>query len=131
MRWQLYDYIDSNGGNSIKEWVAGLQKKDLAKLNSKLDMLENYGPGLPTGLLTDTKEKKIREIVVNGEVAIRLLICRGPIDMFSEFTLLFGAFERDREYVPKNALKKATECRKDIINDPQNKRCKHERITKK
>ena len=38
MCWILYDYINNKGINEIKEWATGLEKIQLAKLNSKLDV---------------------------------------------------------------------------------------------
>ena len=37
---------------SIKAWTEGLQKRDHARLNQKLDMLQQHGAGLPPGLLS-------------------------------------------------------------------------------
>ncbi len=60
MTWKLYDYV-SNGTNMIKAWTIGLEQQQLAKLNAKLDMLQQYGPDLPPNLLSDLgKIKKLR-----------------------------------------------------------------------
>jgi hypothetical protein len=85
---------------------------------------------LGSNVLTDTTFPHIKEIVVNGRVAVRMLACRGPIDGRKELTLLFGAFERDNVYVPSNALAIADKRREAIINSPKDtnrKRIKHER----
>ena len=87
MTWVLYDYLDDKGINEIKAWTQKLQKKERAKLNAKLDMLEKHGSDLPPGLLSDTKFSHIKEIVIKGQVAVRLMVCRGPIDNNKEFTL--------------------------------------------
>jgi len=66
-------------------------------------------------------------LVVNGKVALRPMLCRGPEDMTNEFTFLLGATERDRKYLPRNAPMLADKNRKDLILTPKN-RCRHERF---
>ena len=123
---RLYDYIDEQGRNLFKDWTRGLQKHELTKLNQKLDMLERNGADLSTGLLSDTPSPCIKKIRINGPVACRPLLCRGPIDMQHEFTLLVGAFEKDRR-LPKVDIAAAEECRNEIIRN-QFRRRKHERV---
>jgi hypothetical protein len=43
-----------------------------------------------------------------------------------EFTLLFGCTERDRAFVPPNAIATAIEHRDFVINDPLKRRMKRE-----
>jgi len=144
MTWVLYDYLDDKGINEIKAWTQKLQKKERAKLNAKLDMLEKHGSDLPPGLLSDTKFSHIKEIVIKGQVAVRLMVCRGPIDNNKEFTLLFGAIEKDRKYIPRDALQQAETRRqkiikaqkkwkevikgREIVKTPNSRRCLHERV---
>jgi hypothetical protein len=53
------------------------------------------------------------------------MLCRGPIDTIGrEFTLLFGCTERDRRFVPPNAVEKAEEHRKSVIANPSKRRRK-------
>lgn len=124
--WQLYDYLDSDGNNVIKIWAdKELQSRDRGKLSRKLDMLEQNGPNLSTDLLSDTHIRTIKKLRINGEVAIRLMLCRGPIDHQGEFTLLFGAKEQNRKLVPRDAEQRAEDNRQEIINNPL-RRCIHE-----
>lgn len=126
--WTIYDYVDDKGNNLIKGQATRHEKAERTKIRRKLDMLATVGPDLGPKLLTDTKSKNIKEIVINGRVAIRILLCRGPNNMQSEHTLLYIAEERDRKYVPENALEIAERHRGDVINDNKKHRCDHERI---
>lgn len=130
-KFNLFDYKDSNGENIVQYWAdrVPVQKKDRGRLDSKIDMLERAGDSLPPKLLQSTKARHIMEITVNGQVALRVLLCRGPIVMKNEFTFLFGATEKDRKYNPKDALKRSDRNRTDLILNP-NQRCKHEQFNK-
>jgi hypothetical protein len=118
-----------DGLNRFKEWMLTLQKPDLARLSRKLRALEDNGPYLGPKLLAGPikHHANIYKIIVNGRVALRPLLCRGPIDMEREFTLLNGAVERDRRFVPANAPEVAEERRQEVITDPS-LRCEHERV---
>jgi hypothetical protein len=104
------------------------KKAERIKLNQKLDMLENSGPNLTTGLLSDSKLSHIKKIRIKGRVAIRLMLCKGPIDNKKEFTLLFGAIEKDNKLTPKDAEQRAETRRQEIIQAPNSRRCLHERV---
>lgn len=139
----LYDYIDAQDGNLITAWLKGLPKPQLAKVNSKIKSLRQNGDQILPGFVTDAvNSRHIKEIVVGGNIALRLLVCRGPIKMqyenaksgngsrtaigtAPEFTLLFGAEERDGNYVPSNAVQIAEAFRENVINDPHNRRTEH------
>lgn len=128
-QWDLYDYVDHRGNNAIKIWAEGLQKIQRAKLNQKLDQLQQHGTELSTGLLSDTTSTDIKKIRIKGNVAVRLMLCKGPISLDTEFTLLLGATERDGRLVPEDAVERAEERRKKIIKEPAKKRCHHDRIS--
>jgi len=129
MTWQIYDYVNSRGNNEIKDWMLRLQKPARARLNVKLDMLEKNGSNLSTGLLSDTKEPHIKKIRLNGRVAPRLMLCKGPIENNKEFTLLFGAIEKDRKLEPRDAENRAEARRQEIISNPSSGRRLHEWVT--
>lgn len=91
----------------------------------KVDALRENGPELSTGLLSDTPSPHVKKIRLNGRVAPRLLLCRGPVNMAEqEFTLLFGCTERDRKFVPLNAIAVAVEHRDYVIADHEHRRIK-------
>ncbi|MCH7518978.1 MAG: hypothetical protein IH964_08115 [Candidatus Dadabacteria bacterium] len=132
MSWKLYDFVDDDDGNEFKDWSEKFfkrQKKLLALFNQKLDMLEQNGTDVGPNLLTPTKSKHIMEIVINGEIALRVLLSKNLKN--KEFTLLYGATERDSKYVPEDALERAEERRQKIISNPQNRRCLHEPVEPK
>jgi hypothetical protein len=127
----LFDYLDSHGRNVMQDWADNLpmQKRDRGRLDSKIDMLAIAGDDLPPGLLQNTRCRHIMEIAVNGQVALRPMLCRGPFAMQREFTFLFGAVERDRKYEPKDAPERGEANRLDLLADEE-KRCEHERFNK-
>jgi|SRR3989304_7091169 len=128
MSYKLYDYVDNRGNNTIKDWILNLQKPERGRLDLKLALLEKHGLNLGTGLLTESKLSHIKEIKINGRVALRLMVCKGPIENDKEFTLLFGAIEKDRKLIPNDAVQRAEIRRQEIIANPSSRRCLHEWI---
>jgi hypothetical protein len=128
-RFNLFDFY--TGGNVIQDWAdeLPLQKKDRGRLDSKIDLLAKHGDDLPPKLLQPTRSRHIMEIAVNNQIAIRVMLCRGPFLMNNEFTFLFGATEKNRKYKPKDAPERADKNRGDLILNP-NQRCKHEQFNK-
>jgi hypothetical protein len=57
---------------------------------------------------------------------LRPLLCRGPIHLEAEYTLLLGAIEKGWR-LPARALQQAEDNRLIIIDNPS-RRVKHERI---
>ena len=118
--------IATSGPNPVKDWCERLQKQDLARMNQRIDLLEKNGHELCPGLATNLHGfPHLYKIKVNGRVAARLL-CKGPINMEIEYTLLLGAFKADGK-LPDGAVKAADDCRKEIIVDSPNRRRLHER----
>lgn len=127
-QFALFDYTDTNGINVIKAWTLKLEKTQRAKLNAKLDMLAMLGSELIPHVLTDTPTPGIQKLRVKGNVQLRPMLCKGPINNENEFTLLIGATERDSRFVPDKADEKANDRKKIIIENP-NRRCLHERVS--
>lgn len=132
MSYKLYDFLEMRGDklvNSIKEWTQGLQKRDRARLNLKLDMLEKHGTGLSHTLLSDSGEPEIKKLRITGKkvLTLRPMLCSGPVSRQEEFTLLLGAIEKDRKTIPANAPAKAAIHRQELLNNPA-QRCPHERV---
>ena len=125
--WELFDYFSTGNENEIASWTRGLEKRQRIKLRSKLDDLIRYGPDLPPQLLAGTGVPHIYKLKVKGNVQLRPMLCKGPIDNDGEFTLLIGAIEADYELHPADAIARAVARRLEIISDPA-RRCKHERI---
>jgi len=121
----LYDYLDGDS-NDIESFINSLQVKERARLEAKIAAVKENGLTLlGSNVLTDTKLPQIKEIRVNtNNKAVRMLLCRGPRDKNKELTFLFGAFERDNKYDPKNALEIADSRRKQVEADPEKRRVK-------
>jgi hypothetical protein len=130
--WLLYDYVDGNGRNVFKDFTLCLETKELAKLNRKLEMLEKE-PELPPGLLVGPLKgfPHLYLLKIKGDVQVRPFLCKGPAHRNREFTLLFGAYEKDSKYIPPNAWELAEANRLKVEADPIKRRCRHERIGKK
>lgn len=127
--WRLYDYLDRRDINDFEIWSRRLEKPDRARLSQKLRMLETVGPDLPPQLLAGPikSHAHIYKLRINGRIALRPLLCKGPINMDIEFTLLKGATEVDREWNPRNAPDIAEMRRQEVRNDPT-RRCSHVRV---
>ena len=126
--WEIFEYVDHRGKNLIEQWMSEeLQTNERARLIRKIDMLHRNGPDLSSDLLSDTRSPHIKKIRINGNVAVRLLLCKGPVNMEArEYTLLFGASERDRKFVPANAIARAEENREFVIKEPLKRRTRRE-----
>ena len=129
MAWTLYDYVD-RGYNPIKEWSKCLSPKDLAKLNVRLGLLEMQGMDLLPRMLAGPirHHRHLYKLIINGRVALRPLLTRGPVDNNGEFTLLIGAFEKGFRWEPANALATANQYREEIKANPTQKRRPHEPV---
>jgi hypothetical protein len=128
MPWTLYDYRDRRGRNPVLEWCLRLQKPDLARMNFKMDVLAEKGKDLCPNFLAGPLRGSphLYKIRINGKVAPRLLLCKGPINMETEYTFLLGEFERDDE-LPEGMLETAEAYRQEIIANPNERRRPHER----
>jgi hypothetical protein len=126
MPYQLYDYVGPNGTNEILAWMKSLQKKELGKLNARLDMLALYGTGLRPQVLAGTDVAGIQKLRVHGSVQLRPLLCEGPQNVGREFTLLAAAKEVQSELRPRDVLAVATDRKRQVVAD-MGRRRKHER----
>ena len=128
MKYALFDYVTDKGINDFKIWTEKLQKTQRAKLNIRLDMLENKGSDLFPQILTGTNTAGIQKLRVPGKIQLRPMVCKGPINIEKEFTLLIGAIEKQDKLQPKKADQIADKRKKDVIKD-EKRRTKHERIS--
>ncbi len=102
--WRIYEYLEKDGLSTIKHWLRheAVSQRDRGQLVAKMDMLAMHGTTLMSGLLAGPiKSKKqpknfqshIYKLVIHGDRMLRPMLCRGPIDMDGEFTMLIGAIE--------------------------------------
>lgn len=128
MSYLLYDYLAANGDNEFYAWVVNIEVTQRAKLNQKLDALKLHGEELFPEVLTNSGVPGILKLRVRGNVQLRPLLCRGPINVRSEFTLLMGATEKGDRWKPKDAPKMALDRKHWVIKDPDGRRIEHERV---
>ncbi len=126
-KYTIYDYVDPVVGNLIKAWSMGLQKKERAKLNAKIDALAMHGSELIPGILSPTGVPSIFKLKIQGRVKLRPMLCEGPGQGELAFTFLLGAKEVSWDYEPSDAPKMAAQLRADLIAHPE-RRIEHERI---
>jgi len=129
-KFELWDFLTERGRNAIQEWVKQdrLTVRDRAALNQKLRRLTqmDYELAIGTKLLCGPIYKHIYKLVIHGDVMLRPMLCRGPINNEMEYTLLLGAVEIGYK-LPPGSKERAEERRGTVISDPS-RRCTHERI---
>ena len=106
-----------------------LDKGYLGRLNRKLKALEDNDPGLLPNLISGPIKghPHIYKIKLGGRLALRPLLCRGPINNNAELTLLIGATEKGFQWEPRNAPETAEVRRQEIMNNSQ-RRCDHVKV---
>jgi len=130
MAYRLFDYVNPAGINEFKAWTEGLEKVQRAKLNERLDKLEQHGDGLLPQVLSPTHVAGILKLRVHGNVQLRPLLCRGPVRVRHEFTLLMGAKEIGDKWSPLDAPERAEHKKNEIKANPERGRRDHERVGK-
>src|ERR1035437_1690944 len=129
-RYTLYDFLDHRLNNVILQWVRDekITVRDRAALNQKIRRLAqmDYELAIQTKLLAGPIHKHVYKLVIHGDVMLRPMLCRGPIDNELEYTLLLGAVEVGGK-LPLGAKEQAEANRETILTD-KSRRCDHERI---
>src|SRR5580700_1618306 len=127
MKSSTYDYVHPVEGNLMKSWSLGLQKKERAKLNSKIDALSMHGADLIPGILAPTGTPNIFKLKAQGQVKLRPMVCESPGVGEAAFTFLLGAKEISWDYDPRDAPNLAADIRNDLREHPE-RRVEHERV---
>jgi hypothetical protein len=126
----LWDFLTPRNENVILRWVRNekLTVRDRAMLNQKLDRLRqiDFKLAIETRFLAGPIHKHIYKLVIHGDVMLRPMLCRGPLDVEREYTLLLGAVETGGK-LPFGSKERAAENRETILRDPS-RRCHHVRI---
>ena len=132
--WDVFDAVDGNGTSLLASWLRKerITKRDIGQLNQKIDLLGSAGPSLPPKLLAgpikSKKNKKlvshIYKLIIHGDRMLRPFLCKGPIHMDCEYTMLIGAIEVGNVLDTDAAEGEAV--RKKIIADPKLRKT-HER----
>ncbi len=103
MAWKIFEYVERGNQSTIGLWLDAnaITDRDRGQLVQKMDMLAIHGPDLPPGLLAGPIKSKrnrkmqshIYKMRINGDKALRPMLCKGPIAMDTEYTMLIGAIE--------------------------------------
>jgi hypothetical protein len=119
--YALFDFCTPRQESVISHWVHAerLSKKDRAKLDQKLHRLSqiDFQLAIGTKMLNGPLKKDIYKLIVHGQVMMRPMLCRGPLNMNTEYTLLVGAIERDRKLEPSTCVTDATTNRNILLKD--------------
>jgi len=79
-----------------------------------------------TKLLAGPIYKHVYKLVIHADVMLRPMLCKGPINVDTEYTLLFGVVEKGGK-LPTGSKERAENNRETILKDPA-RRCSHVRI---
>lgn len=135
MPFDLYDYVDEQNVNVnvISEWAKGLQTRQRAQVQAKIDLLSLGGTELFPGTLTGSDVAGILRLRVKGNVQLRPCLCKGPLhpEMETAFTLLAGAHEKGGKMLPKGVVETAAARKEKVKADPAARRSKHVGFEKK
>lgn len=122
---KILETLENNGESVISDW--GYYKQKEAKFDRKIHMLQQAEVdtrtgrvNLPQNLLAGPgvyKQKWIYKLKLHGDVQLRPMLCLGPKDRETEWTLLSRAIEKDSKLIPANAADIAEARRQEIINN--------------
>lgn len=128
--YELWDFRNERGDNLIAKWTEQQERAHRARLNQKLDMLirVSFESAIKSKLLHGPiqKQKHIYKLRAQSNVAMRPLLCRGPIANDAEYTLLLGSEEKGGK-LPAGAPEKAESNRQAVMADPS-RRERHVRV---
>src|SRR6202022_1141041 len=128
----LWDFLSERGKNMILRWVKDgrLSVRDRAALNQKFERLVqmDFKMAIDTKLLAGPihKSQHIYKVKIHGQVMLRPMLCKGPINNQEEYTLSGGAVETGGR-LPAGSVEKAQQNRGIVMNNPQ-RRCPHAQI---
>lgn len=133
----LWDFFRPPERNEIEKWARKekLTPRERGQLNQKLDMLVRLGFEAAHGLdFLDgpiLHQRHIYKLVIHAGRMLRPMLCLGPFDNKGEMTILLGAFEKDRQFVPGDAPARAEGNRNLIVEQKRaglEYRISHERF---
>ena len=129
---RIWTFVTVNSRDALSEWAdhVRLPTRERALLDQKLDVLQS----LPFEVVINTKllagpltgVAHIYKLRVNASLAVRIMLCRGPVSGELCYTLLDGAIERGGKLDPPQAPRRASERRTLVIEAPQQRRKRHE-----
>jgi hypothetical protein len=123
-KWKVYFYLEGlRRDNAIRKWLEseGVSLAQIASFQDKIDTLEQSGPEMVPGFITDTPvAKDIYKMKIKGNKGmkqLRPMCCRGPFGP-NEYTILVGAVEKDGKLIPGDVKKRALDNLKALKADP-------------
>lgn len=124
----IFDYVDVNDINIVKAWLDQRQPKAKAKLNTRLNALEQMSRAewgkLNTEVLKGDKSGLIAVRVLYRGIQYRLLGYDGPNR--GEFTILACGEEHNNRYIPLGIGTTAFNHIRDIDTNPIARRVSHD-----
>jgi len=118
--YRLWDFRNERGDNLIAKWTRQHERQHRARLNVKLDMLVRvpFESAIKSKLLHGPiqKQRHIYKLRIQSDVAMRPLLCRGPIENLTEYTLLLG-IEENGGKLPDGAVERAEGNRQAVLAD--------------
>jgi len=118
----LWTFVSSVGRDLLVEWAENsrLPTKVRAQLDQKLDVLRqhSFDSVAHSKLLAGPVAPHVYKLRVNGTIAVRILLCRGPVTVEIEYTLLQGAIEKDGRLDPRDAATRACSHRAEVLRAP-------------
>ena len=124
--WEFFEYVGRAGRREFSLWRLSQPTREQALLDEKMRAVQTFG--LQTGCLKGPllRHRHLYKIRVQGpERALRPLLCRGPMNMNTEFTLLHPMQEIGGQDTPSTAKGEADRRREELIEDPS-RRVKYE-----
>ena len=123
-KWKVYFCLEGQRrDNTIMGWLGQerVQVAQIAAFQDKLDTLEQSGPEMVPGFISNTPvARDIYKMKIKGNKGmkqLRPMCCRGPFGP-NEYTILFGAVEKDGKLIPSDAKQRAQVNLKELRADP-------------
>jgi hypothetical protein len=128
----LWTFLSESGRDTLQEWSDGarLPTRVRALMDQKLDVLrcQPFEAVIHSKLLAGPIAQHIYKLRLNGIVAVRIMLCRGPLLGDVGYTMLVGAVERDGKLVPRDAPERAGRNRAIVLERPKERRKVHDRF---
>ena len=119
-KYKLFEFLTDRGRAVIHEWVKDerLSARDRAALNIRFKRIRQVDFDLANGtLISGPIFKHVYKCVIHATVMLRPMLCRGPMKIEDEYTLLLGAIERNKK-LPEGTKERAEENREALISYP-------------
>jgi hypothetical protein len=132
----LWTFVSESGRDMLADWAGELRlpTRVRAAIDQKADVLRQqpFEILIHTNLLAGpiAKQRHIYKLRVNGDIAVRLMLCKGPLERDDGYTILLGAVERDGKLVPADAPERASLNRELVLKSPRERRKFYERLGK-